>query len=100
MKIVYSRTMATVNTMMQSFFWTNDPVDPIRAWNNYIGGPVPIADPSAIKWGEYNQIAKALVEAGVAEYVLNIGVEASRQFVPGANNGHCAGRVIDQGRAL
>jgi hypothetical protein len=90
--------MVTANTMMQAFFYLENPVNPSQAWEDYIGGPVPISNPGKATWGELTVIARALVEAGVAATVLGIDVEQPRVYLPGSNNGYCPGRVIDQGR--
>ena len=73
--------MTSVNTLLQSFFYKQNPVDPIAAWKMYIDATPPVADQANIKWAEYMAIANRLHAAGVADWLLGIGVTPSAPVV-------------------
>lgn len=73
--------MVTLNTLMQSFFYKEKPVNPIAAWKLYIDDHPPVADKDNITWPEYRAMAQRLHSAGVSDWLLGIGVTAELPVV-------------------
>ena len=71
---------------MQSFFYKENPVDPIASWKLYIDDKPPVADEDNISWREYRAIAERLIAAGVADLLLGIGVTPSAPVVSGRDD--------------
>ena len=62
--------MVTISNIMQSFFYKEDPVDPIESWNMFFKEELPVADVNNITWPEYRVIAEKLHRIGVGEWLL------------------------------
>ena len=66
---------------MQSFFYKENPVDPIASWNMFVKDEPPVADVKNITWPEYRAIAEKLHSIGVGEWLLGNGVTAEEPVV-------------------
>ena len=73
--------MVSTSAIVQSFFYKENPVDPIESWKMFINDTPPVADVNNITWPEYQAIAKQLRSAGVGEWLLGIGVTAEEPVV-------------------